>query len=476
MVLRQENKVFYIAPGSFGDVEYQEKYLGIALREVNQKQFLEDVFGDFSGYLCIFQKRSNGSTANTLYKKNEQEKMGAFLKKTFGQDTYISYSTYFKKQKTKTRTQNNIVHTYMIVQDLDYYKFGMGDKEFLEKLGEMIRNGELICPNYIVSTGQGYQLIWLVEPFKNISGYTNDKDWHAIQEFLYSKLSEFNSDTVVKNPSAVTRLPGSKHRKSGNLVYGFLANRVRFNLKDFMFYYNIVPTPDRLVKPKKNQHAKPEYKPATVTRLVGKWNEYSLNKQRVEDIFIFVQEQDRRGISYIGMRNWLALIVRFHALVQERGNKEYALNKVLQLCSIMDMTETTEEEIVRRSAGAEKYYDEWVNDTWDKSKYKRGGLFYTNLRMLELMNIKEDYYIQWKMKTIKFCNNKYEAARKRFERLASGQVKGTMAEYNQERTDTKQAKIQQAIQYKEQGLKYQEIADKMGVKLDTVKSWFRKKK
>lgn len=453
MGLRKEKQLFYIAPTSFGDVEYQEKHLGLSLREVNQDQFLQDVFGDFSGYLCIFQKRSNGTTANTLYKKDEQERMAAFLKKTFGQDTYISYSTYYKKNKKKTRTQDNIVHTYMIVQDLDYYKFGMSDKDFLEKLGEMIQNGEIVCPNYIVSTGQGYQLIWLVEPFKNIAGYTNDKDWHTIQEFLYDKLREFNSDTVVKNPSAVTRLPGSKHRKSGNLVYGFKANEVQFDLKDFMFFYNLVPTPDRLVKPKKKQGInakentkntpKTVYKPASVTRMVANWNEFTLNRYREEDMFIFVMEQNQRGNSYIGIRNWLALVLRFHALVSTNGDTEYARERVLQLCSIMDMTETTVEEILRRSEGAERYFDDWVNDTWDKNKYMRGGLFYTNARMLDLMNIKEDYYVQWKMKTIKIKNKKYDAARKRFERLAKGQVKGTMEQYNEQRKEAKEDKLWQ---------------------------------
>ncbi|BCC56681.1 TPA: hypothetical protein QC443_005565 [Bacillus cereus] len=434
MGLIQESKLFYIEPTSFGDVGYQEKYLGLSLKAVNQRQFLEDVFGDFSGYLCIFQKRSDGKTANTLYKKDEEEKMGKFLKKTFGQDTYISYSTYFSKDRIKRRTQDNIVHTYMIVQDLDYYKYGMSDKEFLEKLGEMIRSGEIICPSYVISTGQGYQLIWLVKPFKNISGYTNDKDWHTIQEFLYQKLKEFNSDSVVKNPSAVTRLPMSKHRKTGNVVYGFKANEVRLDLKDFMFFYNLVPTPDRLVKPKKKISTKTT---KSVTRIVSNWNEFTLNRYREEDIFIFVQEQNKRGVTYIGIRNWMALVLRFHALVSTNGDKKYAKERVLQLCSIMDMTDTNEEEILRRSEPSERYYDEWVNDTWDKNKYMRGGLFYTNSRMLELMNIKEDYYMQWKMNTIKVKTKKYDSERKRFERVEKGQTKIT--------NETLEAEIVKAI-------------------------------
>ncbi|BCC56673.1 winged helix-turn-helix domain-containing protein [Bacillus cereus] len=482
MGLIQESKLFYIEPTSFGDVGYQEKYLGLSLKAVNQRDFFEDVFGDFSGYMCVFQKRSNGTTANTFFKKNDEEKMIRFLKKTFGQDTYFSYSTYFSKDRKKKRTQDNIVHTYMIVQDLDYYKFGMSDKEFLEKLGEMIRRGGIICPSYIISTGQGYQLIWLVKPFKNIAGYTNDKDWHTIQEFLYQKLKEFNSDSVVKNPSAVTRLVGSKHRKTGNLVYGYKANEVRLDLKDFMFYYNLVPTPDRLVKPKKKPStSKKTTTKTSVTRMVANWNEFTLNRYREEDIFIFVQEQNERGVTYIGIRNWLALVLRFHSLVSTNGDTKYAKERVLQLCSIMDMTETTVEEILRRSEPSERYYDEWVNDTWDKNKYMRGGLFYTNARMLDLMNIKEDYEMQWKMKTIKIVNKKYTAARKRFEKFGVKEADNHTWEAYQERRneeievkkDDKLEQLKEAIK-KHPEASQRKLAKILGWSVGTVNNYKNK--
>lgn len=174
----RQNQPLYIAPKSFGEVKFQERNLQLPVKEVSTEEFLIDVFGDFKGNLCIFQKKSNGTTANIFYKKNDADRMFAFLQKTFGIDTYISYSTYYKSKKTKKdevlRTQNNIVHTYMLVQDLDYYKLGMTDAECLQRLGEMIKQGELLCPNYVVSTGRGYQLIWLIEPFKNISGYRQE--------------------------------------------------------------------------------------------------------------------------------------------------------------------------------------------------------------------------------------------------------------------------------------------------------------
>jgi len=437
---QQEQKILYISPLSLGDVEFQEHNLKLPVREVNQEEFLERVFGHFKGHICIFLKRSDGRTSNTFYRHKEKERMFKYLQKNFGINTYVSYSTYYKKVKKHKdevlRTQSNIVNTHMLVQDLDYYKLGMTDAECLQKIGEMVANGELVCPTFIVSTGRGYQLIWLLEPFKNIAGYTNDLDWRRIQDHMYEQLKQLNSDKVVKNPSAVTRLTGTKHNETKNLVYAFLANEVKFTLQDFLWFYDIVPVADRSVKPKKLNKKK-----ATVTTIVKNWNEYTLNRQREEDIFIFVDVQNERGVSYIGIRNWLALVLRFHALVSTNGDTEYAEGRVKALCETMDMTETNEQEILRRSKPAETYYKEWIEDTWDRVKYLRGGLFYTNARMLELMNIKEDYYVQWKMKTIKVKNNKYEAARKRFEKFGEKEAENHTWEAYQEREKEKNAVI-----------------------------------
>ena len=434
----QQQRILYIAPQEF-EGGFQSRNLGLPVREVTQGEFLEKIFGQFDGHLCVFMKRSDGHTSNTFYRYKDKERMCAFLEKTFGIDTYVAYSTFFRKmkkdKKEKLRTQQNIVHTHMIVQDLDYYKLNMSDSDCLKKLGEMIRNGEMLCPSFLVSTGRGYQLIWIVQPFKNIQGYTADRDWRAIQEHLYQLLKDFNSDTVVKNPSAVTRLVGTKHRASQNKVYGYLANEVVFTLNDFLMFHDIVPQADRKVIPKKTTKKKTQ-----VTRMVESWNEFTLNRQREEDIFTYVRVMnDRGGLPIKTRRNWLALVLRFHALVSSDGDKKYAKKRVEDLCKEMDLADTSEEEILRRSETAEKYYDEWINDTWNKEVYLRGGLFYTNARMLELMEIKEDYYVQWQMKTIKIKNNKYEAARKRFEKFGEEEAEQHTWEAYQERRNEKLA-------------------------------------
>ena len=434
--------------------EFQRKNLKLPLKMITQEDFINNVFRDFKGNICVFMrsKKKDGtiSSHNHFYRKNELPKMYKYLKYTFGIDTYISYSTYLKKNKSKEvvggvkerlRTQSNIVQTYMLVQDLDYYKYGISDFEFLQQIGTMIKDGEILCPSYIVMTGQGYQLIWMVEPFTNIKNYTKDKDWRQIQDFLYQKLLKFNSDYVVKNPAAVTRFVGTRHKKTKNKVLGFLLNETVYNLNDQLMYYGIIPVPDRIVNFRKKPIAitavqvqvKEKDKGISKLHKLKNWNNFTLNRYREEDIFTFVKIKNERGESYIGMRNWLALVLRFHSLVSTDGDTEYATNRVLNLIAKMDMTDTFEDEILGRSEVAERYYDEWVTDTWDKKKYQRGGLFYTNKRMLEIMKITDDYEMQWKLQTIKIVNKKYESERKKMERLIKGEIKGSKEEYSKQR-------------------------------------------
>lgn len=420
-----------------------QKELNIPVKQVTFMDFIDICFPNAEGYFCIFRKGET-NFGNIFYDKEEMEqKIIGLFEKSWGMNCYISYSSYFsKKKKFKTveetvskelengtittstvkkrkveelRTQSNIVKTYLLAQDLDFYKHNITVEMAISVIARLVREGKIICPTMILHTGRGIQLVWAVKPFANIKGYTHDLEWRAIQNKMFDIFEEagLHPDTVVKNPSAVTRAPETVNRANRKIVNVFYCNAANLLLSDFMFLHDIDPYADRLVKPTKKQKTKQKsglvpFVPKTTN--TENWNEFSLNRNREEDIFIFVKTLNERKDAkhYIGMRNWLALVLRFHALVSTNGNKEYALERVQSLVKLMDLTETNANEIIRRSEPAEKYFNEWVQDTWDKTKYMRGGLFYTNKKMLEIMRIEKDYAIQWKMKTIKSRTHKYK--------------------------------------------------------------------
>ncbi|BCC09575.1 MULTISPECIES: hypothetical protein [Bacillus] len=521
----------------------------LPFQQVGLDDFIDILFPNAEGHFCFFRK-GKSVFSNTFFTKEEMvEKLWYMLTKSFGMNSYVSYSTYYSKKKkfekvqspvtykTKSgskitskacniatrrefvvteekrvalpmRTQSNVVKTYLLAQDLDFYKEDVTTEEAIQIIAEMVYNGDIICPTMIVFTGQGIQLIWRVKPFKNIKGYTHDKEWRAIQNDMIDMFEKkgLNPDAVVKNPSAVTRLPETMNMKSKSLVQAYYMNDEALELSDFLFVHRIVPQPDRKVNP--NKMGSPKKEPGTetennekkqknVSRLVSTWNEFTLNRQREEDIFTYVRMWNERDNSkfYIGRRNWLCLVLRFHALVSSDGDTEYALKRVLELISIMDLTETNEKELLDRSEIAEEYYTKWKNGTWNKEQYVQGGLFYRNLTMLELMKIKDDYEMQMAMKTIKARTHKYkdfekmkqamteeevnfaetaieeskkyDAARKRVEKFGVEQADNHTWEKEVERRKApKEAKLEQLRKIQEENPKLKnktKIAKELGV-------------
>ncbi|WP_448163654.1 hypothetical protein [Bacillus mobilis] len=433
-----------------------------------------------------------------------ENKIVNFFNKTWGMNCYVSYSSYFSRQrkyetreikyklksgetvyseacnlKTKEvfrikerklkpiRTQSNVVKTYLLAQDLDFYKLGMTFETAISIISRLIREGKIICPTMLVFTGQGIQLVWAVKPFRNIKGYTHDREWRQIQETMFNIFEKegLNPDIVVKNPSAVTRSPETINRKSQTLVHAFHMNSANLLLSDFLFLYDIDPYADRVVKPKKKQNHKKAGSLASFVpsnKNTENWNEFSLNRNREEDLFIFVKTMNERNKSqhYIGMRNWLCLVLRFHALVSSDGDKNYALERTKSLFKVLDMTDTTEDELMRRSEKAEEYYDEWKNDTWDKDKYVQGGLFYKNRTMLSLMKIEKDFEIQWKMKTIKARTHKYKEEAKK---LKAAEKTGKKVKIDKE--------VQEAIKASQEYDAYRKRVEAHGLEKEQEHTW-----
>lgn len=345
----------------------------------------------------------------------------------------------------------------MLVMDCDFYKIGITKKDFFKQINQLIKLKQLLRPSIILSSGKGYQLIWLLKPFKNIEGYKNDKIWRKIQEYHFELLSDLKSDPVCKTPTAVTRICGTYNQKYKEKVQAYLVEPERYDLEQiFRFYKNFI----EVNKPKSNY-----IKPYSNFRINNKIhylkNEYSLNSARIDDIFTYVSIKNKRNESYIGIRNKLCLILRFHVLVVTNGDKEQAIKKVKDLIQILDMTDTTEEELLRRSELAEKYYEDWINDTWNKEKYIHGGLFYSNERLCKLLRIENDYDMQFQLKTIKVKNKEYEKYRKSMERRKAGVQ--SREEYENKRKQQKYELILRVKELKKEGLSNKKIGEILGL-------------
>ncbi|MGA9289296.1 MAG: winged helix-turn-helix domain-containing protein [Anaerobacillus sp.] len=437
-----------------------EVVFGFPVEQMGKEDFLKKAFpGATDGYFCFFElngkrRRNHFKDVTTIFDTVEE-----LVEKTWGRNMYISYSTYFRKEryfkKEKLRTPSNIRKTHLLVQDLDFYQEGMTINEALGKVARLIHNGAIICPTFLLFSGNGLQLIYSVEPFKNIKGFTHDLEWKKVQQELYDVFAKENliPDDVVKNPSAVTPFPGTKKKTTGKLNVVFHMNAAPLRLDDLVLHHGIVPYPDREVKPRSGQQlAQKLTKPRKVDkpRPLGKvykhmkWNTFTYNRFREEDVFVFVREMTKREKSLIGYRSWLSLFLSFHALVSSNGDSDYALNRVKELWEVLpDKRETSLDDLISRGwEQAVKYYNQWVDDTWDRNEYVQGGLFYKTETVLKKLNILDDYEIQYKMNVLKIRNKDYEAWRWRYRTYGKSESEHTWEKEVKRRTASKDEKIE----------------------------------
>ena len=328
---------------------------------VNARRFIQKVFEDTDYFVCIFKKTAE-SGFNELFGLRK-EVYTVINRYEDEEDIYISYSSFVSKKKVdaegnkkKVRTIENIRHTVCFVQDLDYYKWDITEGQALEILSNLIEARELEMPHIILFTGNGIQLLWLIDNVYMKRNSKSHKAWEAIQNYNLSVLKELNPDSVVKNPSAVTRLPNSINSRNGKQVRAYVLRDDRLPLGYFLENYTLFPEPDRKVQPRKSNN-----KVIQNTKL---WNAFTLNRERENDIFRLVQYKQSHDENLVGIRQHLALVLRFHALVSSNGDYKYAEQRVNDLWEAIQQRENTNlGEILRRSQVAERYYQEWTGET-----------------------------------------------------------------------------------------------------------------
>ncbi|NMD72803.1 winged helix-turn-helix transcriptional regulator [Bacillus sp. DNRA2] len=438
--------------------------------KVDAKKFIKKVFEGTDYFVCLFNKNPD-TVFNELFgvRKEVYRVIDRYENK---KDKYISYSSYVSKKskdqngdKKKVRTIENIRHTVCLVQDLDYYKFGISESGALATISELVDARELEMPHILLFTGKGIQLIWLIDNVYMKRDSKSHRVWTAVQESMMDVLKDLNPDSVVKNPAAVTRLPNTINSKNGQQVRAYLLREDRLPLGYFIENYLPFPEPD----------VRPARKVGKVVRSPKMWNEFTLNRERENDVFRIVEYKQSHNENLIGIRQHLALVLRFHALVSSEGDYEYAENQVHHLWAIMKQREHTSlDEILRRSQAAERYYQEYKGEVkWTgDGKYQCPGLFYKNTTLVKKWEIPVECQIQ--LKTIKVKNKEYDRVRKNAERRNKGIV--AREDYLEQQNDKKADKLWQLQKALERypNATQRELAEYLGWSVGTVNNYMKR--
>lgn len=309
----------------------------------------------------------------------------------------VCFSTLYSKYKDANgavRTVANIDRTSIFIQDLDAGKRGMSLLEQLKRIADLVRKRFIEMPHIFLFTGTGIQLVWLIDRLVMKAGTKVSDTWHGIQKAMFKVLEEagLEPDPAVLNPVHNTRLVDSLniHSAGGEKVRGYAVRTDRIRLGAFINkYFTQLHDVYKKNAPKKAGGG------GKVIKSPKFWTERSYAWGMIQDMMIIPKWKHLNGESIIGLQwRWrMATIVRFNSLLYSGGDTNFALSQVEEWWNSLareQQQDASLKEMVRRSRTAERYYKEKMEGTWDKKKYKRGGLFYTNKTLIKELELSID--------------------------------------------------------------------------------------
>lgn len=270
-----------------------------------------------------------------------------------GENVYITPNTFYKPY----RRIECIKELNCLFIDLDYYKTGKTRAQVLMDLEKNYFNQEVPTPNYVIDSGRGMYLIWLINAVPSMALPL----WKAIQEHFCRVLKDFGADRQALDATRILRVPGSINSKSNTRVS---------ILDEYNYVYDLREIQNEYL-PELKPHEKKKGRPKKVDFI---FRERSLYFGRIQDI---IKLCELREGDLKGHRELILFLYRYY-LCSFTEDVQKALEDVLELNNGFRQP-LMEREAIRATRSAERCY-------LDKNKeYK-----YKNDTLIELLEITEE--------------------------------------------------------------------------------------
>ena len=392
--------------------------MGQAIKK-NKVEYIDRVHGNSKGWITRSCIDENGYS-QWHYKYAELREVDLT-----GENIYITLNTFFKPY----RRLECIKELNALFIDLDYYKTKFTKEQIIMNLEGNYFNKIIPATNYILDSGHGLALIWLINKVPSQALPL----WKAIEEYLYNQLKEFGADRQALDATRILRVPGSINSKSKTVVSIIDEYDYIYDLREIQkeFLPELKPKEKRKGRPKKINYV---------------YRERSLYYARIHDItkLCELREYDLRG-----HREIILFLYRYYLCSFTEDTKK-ALEDVLELNS-MFISPLKENEVIRATRSAEKCY-------LDKNKeYK-----YKNETLIDLLEITE--YEETQMSTI-ISKGEYKRRdrvyqKNKYQRKLKSE--GKISE--KEKLSQRRAKIKDLLA---EGLKQKDICSQLNISKDT---------
>lgn len=392
--------------------------MGQAIK-INKVEYIDKVHRNSKGWITRSCIDENGYS-QWHYKYAELREVDLT-----GENIYITLNTFFKPY----RRLECIKELNALFIDLDYYKTKFTKEQIIMNLEGNYFNKIIPATNYILDSGRGLALIWLINKVPSQALPL----WKAIEEYLYNQLKEFGADRQALDATRILRVPGSINSKSKTVVSIIDEYDYIYDLREIQkeFLPELKPKEKRKGRPKKINYV---------------YRERSLYYARIHDItkLCELREYDLRG-----HREIILFLYRYYLCSFTEDTKK-ALEDVLELNS-MFISPLKENEVIRATRSAEKCY-------LDKNKeYK-----YKNETLIDVLEITE--YEETQMSTI-ISKGEYKRRdrvyqKNKYQRKLKSE--GKISE--KEKLSQRRAKIKDLLA---EGLKQKDICSQLNISKDT---------
>ena len=316
------------------------------IQDLQEKQYINALHGSSKGWITKAE-------INKVFKQWHYKHLELIQQDFKGDNIYLSmntfYSTYRRLEYLKELKAQFI--------DLDIYNTGFTKDQVLMNLDENYFNKSIPRPNFIIDSGRGLYLIWLINavPSKALPL------WKAVEEYLYSVLKPLGADRQALDATRVLRVPGSTNSKSKSVVEILEEYDYIYDLREIQ--NNYLPE----LKPNKGKKGR-------LKKTVFVFRERSLYYARIQDI---TKLCELREYDLKGHREFILFLYRYY-LCYFTEDVEKALEDVLEL-NRQFIHPLSEREATRATRSAETCY-------LSKDKQYK----YKNDTLIDLLDISEE--------------------------------------------------------------------------------------
>lgn len=358
-------------------------------------------------------------------------------------DMFISPNSFYIPR----RSSDNIRHYRALFIDLDLDIHSKTEAAYEVYL--LADSGRVPVPTMIVDSGRGIHCYWRIDHAPKAAAYT----WQELQDYLYRQLKGLGADIKATDSSRLLRLPDTINSRNNALCKIMIVNDNRYSMYDLREKYLHYKKKDR-PEPGKRSSSKSRGK---VSRL---FNSYTLHMARAEDMETICR---LRGYEVEGYRNsilhcycyWKGIYIRDpEQLTEKTQDLNYKFRVPLkdpEIKAIVKSTGRAIEKFIDYEQGMRSGEDKRVS----KAMKERGGYWYTNDRLIEMLDITED-----EQRHLKTIISKGERQRRQNE--ARKKARRNKAGLTQ-REQQKQDRIKAVKELAEQGLNQTEAAKEIGI-------------